>query len=191
MTTRKLKVVALSANSRRPSKTRALVQAIADRYQAIAGGEVAVFDLLDVGLEFAMSTSRDTLTFQALRILELVESADVLIVASPVYKGAYSGHFKHFFDLVEPDRLRHKPVCVVANGGGHKHALVVELSLRPLFGFFCALTLPTAVYAGEVDFQDGVLCGPALLERINDAASEIAYFGALANTSDSLAMEVK
>ena len=191
MTTRKLKVVALSANSRRPSKTRALVQAIADRYQTIAGGEVAVFDLLDVGLEFAMSTSRDTLTFQALRILEFVESADVLIVASPVYKGAYSGHFKHFFDLIEPDRLRHKPVCLVANGGGHKHALVVELSLRPLFGFFCALTLPTAVYAGEVDFQDGVLCGPALLERINDAASEIAYFGALANISDSLAMEVK
>lgn len=184
MTTRELNIVALSANTRRPSKTRTLVQAVVDRYRAISGNEVAVMDLLDVGLEFGMSTSRDTLTLQALRILEQVEAADVIIVASPVYKGAYSGHFKHFFDLVEPDRLRYKPVCIVANGGGQKHALVVEQFMRPLFGFFCALTLPTAVYASELDFLDGALTSSAVLSRVNDAAQEIANLGALAKHSN-------
>ena len=53
------------------------------------------------------------------------------------------------FDLVEPDRLAGKPVAIAATGGGPRHALVVEHALRPLFGFFTALTVPTAVYAAD------------------------------------------
>jgi FMN reductase len=34
----------------------------------------------------------------------------------------------------------------------------VEHQLRPLFGFFEALTMPTGIYASDRDFADGVLC---------------------------------
>ena len=79
-------------------------------------------------------------------------AADALIVGSPVYKGSYTGLFKHLFDFVEPEALAGKPVILTATGGGPRHALVVEHSLRPLFGFFTALTIPTAIYASDQDF---------------------------------------
>lgn len=67
------------------------------------------------------------------------------LVGSPVYKGAYTGLFKHLFDLVAPAALKGKPVAIGATGGGARHALVVEHAFRPLFGFFGALALPTAI----------------------------------------------
>ena len=99
--------------------------------------------------------------------------ADVLVAGSPTYKGSYTGLFKHFFDLIDPTALRGKPVVLLATGGGDRHALIVEHQLRPLFAFFEALTLPTAVYASEKDFTDGVLVSPTIRARAEQALDEV------------------
>ncbi|RZK91895.1 MAG: FMN reductase, partial [Methylobacterium sp.] len=91
-----------------------------------------------------------------------------------VYKGAYTGLFKHLFDFVDPAALVGKPVILSATGGGPRHALVVEHALRPLFGFFSAHTIPSAVYGSDGDFRDGVLVDPGVKARIADAASQLA-----------------
>ena len=52
----------------------------------------------------------------------------------------YTGAFKHVFDLVRHDRLRGTPVILTATGGNLSHSLVTEHELRPLFGFFGALS---------------------------------------------------
>jgi FMN reductase len=168
------RIVALSGSTRRPSKTRAVVEAVAARYADKTQRQVKVYDLLDVGLDFAMATSRDQLSEIATHVFSAVESADGLIIGSPVYKGAYAGHFKHFFDLCDPRSLSQKPICLIATGGGHRHTLVGEQFLRPLFGFFEALTLPTIVYAGETDFRDGHVSDASVAIRINQAATELA-----------------
>jgi FMN reductase len=167
------KVVGFGGNTRRPSKTRALIEAVGTAYSALSYKEVEIYDVLDVGLAFGSATSKAELSEEALAIIDAVETADALIVGTPVYKGAYSGHFKHFFDLINPDALVHTPVCLTATGGGHRHALIVDHHLRPLFGFFSALTLPTSVYACDQDFVDGVPANAALQERIDRAAAEL------------------
>jgi FMN reductase len=168
------KIVAFSGSTRRPSKTAALVRGMADACRTSANVEIAAYDLIDVGLDFAVATSRADLSIRARDILEELESADGLIVGSPVYKGAYSGHFKHFFDLVEPTALQRKPVCLVATGGGQRHALVVEQFLRPLFGFFGALTVPTSVYAGDADFLDYAVSDTGVAHRLAMACEELS-----------------
>jgi FMN reductase len=50
----------------------------------------------------------------------------------------------------------------------------VEHALRPLFGFFEALTVPTAVYASDADFVDGQLAEAGVLERVSAAAQQLA-----------------
>jgi FMN reductase len=50
---------------------------------------------------------------------------------------------------------------------------VVEHAFRPLFGFFGALAVPTAVYASDPDFRDGVLVDEGVQARVADAASQI------------------
>jgi FMN reductase len=91
-----------------------------------------------------------------------------------VYKGAYTGLFKHAFDLVDPRALVGKPVLLTATGGGPRHALVVEHALRPLFGFFEALTIPTAVYASDADFVGGQLAEAGVQARVSTAAQQLA-----------------
>jgi FMN reductase len=181
------RIVALSGNTRRPSKTRSLIEAVIAAHGRHAEADVKIYDFLDTGLEFGAATSRRELSAATNRIFEAVEGADALIVGSPVYKGAYSGHFKHFFDLIEPTALLNKPICLTASGGGHRHALMTEHFLRPLFGFFGALTLPTSVYAGERDFSDGIANDPIVLERIASAASEIAAYALRSPTKSEFA----
>jgi NAD(P)H-dependent FMN reductase len=54
------------------------------------------------------------------RELAAVEQADVLVVATPVFRGAYTGLFKHFFDFVHQDALIDKPVLLAATGGSER-----------------------------------------------------------------------
>ncbi|RWE72418.1 MAG: FMN reductase, partial [Mesorhizobium sp.] len=57
-------------------------------------------------------------------------------------------------------------------GGGERHSLVVEHQLRPLFGFFEALTIPTGIYASDRDFADGVIISEAIRKRTEQAIFE-------------------
>lgn len=125
-------------------------------------------------MQVRLGQSRADLPEEARAVLDGIEQSDLLVVGSPVYKGSYSGAFKHVFDLVDPDSLLHKPVLVCASGGGHRHALMVEHQLRPLFGFFGAATAPVAIYACAADFTDGKVTDPALIERIAIAVEGFA-----------------
>ena len=51
------------------------------------------------------------------------------------------------------------------------HALILEHQLRPLFGFFQALTLPIGVYASDADFLDYQLASDEVRSRIAQSVS--------------------
>ena len=60
-----------------------------------------------------------------------IESADALIVATPVYRGSYTGLFKHLFDLVDHEALIGTPVLLAATGGSDRHSLVIDHQFGP------------------------------------------------------------
>jgi FMN reductase len=92
-----------------------------------------------------------------------------------VFTASYSGLFKSFFDLIDPDALTGKPVLVAATGGTARHSLVLEHALRPLFAYLRAAVVPTAVYAASEDWGSG---GDEYTEglpaRIRRAGGELA-----------------
>ncbi len=170
------RLAGLAGSLSAPSRTRALVDLIAFKATQRFAAEASSYDLRDLQPSLGQAQSPADLDPLARSILETILNADVLIVGSPVYKGSYTGLFKHLIDLIEPEALRGKPVLLTATGGGDRHALVIEHQLRPLFGFFEAATLPTGIYAGAADFQDGVPASPALLKRIDRALDPLALF---------------
>lgn len=115
--------------------------------------------------QLAGAVRRSQLPHAVERELEAVERADVLVVATPVFRGSYTGLFKHFFDFIDQDALVDKPVLLAATGGSERHALVIDHQLRPLFSFFQTRTLPLGIYATEKDFVDYRLRDDALVER--------------------------
>jgi FMN reductase len=168
-----LKLVGFVGNLRRPSRSRTLVEIVAREAVRQRQVETRIFDLLDAGPGLGAAFSKSDLTPSAAAVVEAVGSADALIVGTPVYKGSYTGLFKHLIDFIDPDALAGKPVVLTATGGGLRHALVLEHQLRPLFGFFAAQTLPTGVYASDQDFQDGVITDPVTIERVAGAAGQL------------------
>ena len=168
-------VVGFSGNFTRPSKTRGFVEQIVRENAARNKQTTRTKNIEDVGASLGSARWARDLDQQARTVLDRVVNADVLVVGSPTYKGSYTGLFKHFFDLIDPSALRGKPVLLLATGGGERHALIVEHQLRPLFGFFEALALPTAVYATDKDFADGVLVSDAIRKRAAQAVEEAGY----------------
>jgi len=76
-----------------------------------------------------------------------VEAADVVIVATPIYKAAYSGLLKLFLDLLPADALRGKAVLPLASGGTMAHLLALEYTLKPVLAALGARHVLDAVYA--------------------------------------------
>ncbi|MET8947150.1 FMN reductase [Streptomyces sp. NPDC004542] len=174
-----MKLVVVSAGLSSPSSTRLLADRLAESVQDRLGAEHAVQTVVVELRELAVAIANNLVTGWpqpplAAAIAE-VTGADGLIAVSPVFSASYSGLFKSFFDLIDPDALTAKPVLIAATGGTARHSLVLEHALRPLFAYLRAALAPTAVYAASEDWGSG---GDAYAEglpaRIRRSADELA-----------------
>jgi len=163
--TRPLRLVAVSGGLQRPSKSAALAEHLLDLIADEVPCEQHLVELGQLAPQLAGAVWRSQLPDTVERELAVVEQADILVVTTPVYRGSYTGLFKHFFDFIHQDALIDKPVLLAANGGSERHALMIDHQLRPLFSFFQARTLPLGVYATDKDFADYRLQDEALIER--------------------------
>ena len=163
--TRPLRLVAVSGGLQRPSKAAALSEHLMDLIADEVLCEPRLVELGQLAPQLAGAVWRSQLPETVERELAAVEQADILVVATPVYRGSYTGLFKHFFDFIDQDALIDKPVLLAATGGSERHALMIDHQLRPLFSFFQARTLPLGVYATDKDFTGYRLQDQALIER--------------------------
>jgi FMN reductase len=163
-------LVTINGSPNQESKTGTLIdlaaQAIAERVD-VTITNVRPYDL---GPGFTGATSREEIGADVEQVLQTIEQADMLIADSPVFRGSYTGLFKHLFDLVDQYALEDMPVLLIATGGGERHSLVIDHQLRPLFAFFQAHTLPLGIYASRGDFIGTELYNPPIFARIERAA---------------------
>ena len=171
-------VAVVIGNPGERSRTKVLALALADAVAAALPARISlqlqVLEIARLAPHIVAAGTTTPLAAEGAAAVRSIESADLVIAATPVYKGSYTGLFKHLFDLVAPDALVGRPVLLAANGGSDRHALVVDHQLRPLFAFFRALTVPSAVYAAEADFDGYALRSDALRQRITEAAGQAA-----------------
>lgn len=160
-----LRVVAVSGGLQRPSKAAVLADHLMNLIAENVPCERHLVELGQLAPQFAGAVWRSQLPDTVKQELVAVEQADILVVATPVYRGSYTGLFKHFFDFIDQDALIDKPVFLAATGGSERHSLMIDHQLRPLFSFFQARTLPLGVYATDKDFVDYRLQDEALIER--------------------------
>lgn len=188
---KKLTLAVVTAGLGKPSSTRLLadrlaaatVEQLADASRPL---DVQVIELRDLATEIAHNMVTG-FPGPALRsALDTVASADAVIAVTPIFSASYSGLFKSFFDVIEPDELRRKPVLLAATGGTARHSLALEHAMRPLFAYLGAQTVPTAVFAASEDWGAGDAQTAELPRRIDRAAAELAQLlGAVVPTSDA------
>ena len=109
--------------------------------------------------------------------IEQVARARVIVVATPVYKAAYSGALKVFLDLLPQTALKGKTVLPLATGGSPNHMLALDYALRPVLQSMAASHILPGVYATDAQVPkspEGVyLPGPDITTRLEDAVATL------------------
>ncbi|PVE51451.1 FMN reductase [Rhizobium rhizogenes] len=168
-----MNVLGISGSVKQPSRTARIVSDVLASIETRTGLSAETIDLAVAAPILFRALRADQLDEAGRGIIDAVESADVLVVGSPVYRASYTGALKHLFDLVDFRALQGKRVVLAATGGTPLHGLMLEHQFRPLFGFFGAVTVPTTIYAVEADFTDYTLSNPAVEARIERAVAEL------------------
>jgi FMN reductase len=170
-----LKIVGFAGSSSRPSRTRNLVEAIAHAAARRVPADVSIYDLTEIHPSLGSTLDPRSAPPDLQQQIAEITATDAQSVGSPVYKGTYTGLFKHLFDLIEPKALKDKPIVLSATGGSERHALVLDHGLRPLFAFFSADIIATGVYATEPDFAEHQPQSASLVARIERSAEELGW----------------
>ena len=93
-----LAVVGVSGSTHAPSRTTALVHRIVEAIAERTPATTHVVEVDAVGPALAAARSRDAVPAEADEALTRIETADLLVVASPVYRASYTGLFKHLLE---------------------------------------------------------------------------------------------
>lgn len=182
-----LHIVGFAGSSSVPSRTKSLVENIVSTAADRSGARTTIYDLVDIHPSLGATLDPRHAPPDLVALIDTITNADALVVGSPVYKGTYTGLFKHLFDLIDPKALKDKPVVLTATGGSERHALVVDHGLRPLFAFFSADILSTGIYATEPDFTDYLPSSANLRARIERVVDELGWRLATARNNQVLA----
>lgn len=177
MTDRRIAVI--SAGLSNPSSTRMLADRMAaETVKQLAEHDIEVtVDVIELR-DLAHDIMNNLLTGFAPAALESalnsVYSADAVIAVTPIFSTSYSGLFKSFIDVLDPDALTGKPVLIGANAGTPRHSLAIDYAIRPLFAYLHAETVSTGVFAASSDWGGAGDDVAPLAKRVEKGARELA-----------------
>lgn len=135
-------VLSVSGSPSVSSRTAKLVRHL-DARLAARGHEVVPLDIRTIPAEALLGADfRHPAVVEA---AELFDRADGIVIATPVYKAAYSGVLKALLDLLPQYALTGKTVLPLATGGTTAHVLAIDYALRPVLSSMGARHIDTEV----------------------------------------------
>jgi FMN reductase len=171
-----MSVLLIGGSPSEASRSAALLNAVAERLRQRTDGRRLTIERLRV---------RD-LSPQALLLadwghpsvahaIEQVAQARALVIATPVYKAAYSGVLKVFLDILPQTALKGKAVLPLATGGSPHHMLALDYALRPVLQSLGARHILPGVYATDTqvvaDAGGHYLFADDIAQRLDDAVN--------------------
>jgi len=111
------------------------------------------------------------------RAVAQVARARAIVVATPVYKAAYSGVLKVFLDLLPQTALKDKLALPLATGGSPHHMLALDYALRPVLQSLGAAQIMPGIYATDAQVvvlpEGGYQVQADIGARLDDAVSAL------------------
>ncbi|WP_375513070.1 NADPH-dependent FMN reductase [uncultured Nostoc sp.] len=167
-------IVAIAGSPSHPSKTYGILEYAAKLLQQ-QGLHVDIISVRDFPAEDLVFGRYDSPALEQPKAL--LSKADGVIIATPIYKAAYTGVLKAFLDLLPQKALSGKVVLPIATGGTIAHLLAVEYALKPILSELGARHILASLYGVDKQIQqetDGSLQLDEDIERrLNDALKEL------------------
>ena len=90
-------------------------------------------------------------------VVNRIKSGTVFLLATPIYRGSYTGALKNLLDHLPLEALEGKVVGLIATGATSHHYLAIDHQLRGVLAWFNAYVLPGCVYLDSSSYSDGEL----------------------------------
>ncbi|RJG05515.1 FMN reductase (NADPH) [Noviherbaspirillum cavernae] len=168
-------ILLLAGSPSIPSRSTRLLHHIGEKL-ALQGHRYSRLHVLDLPAQALLQADYNNADIKLAKAQ--VEQAEAVIVATPVYKAAYSGVLKAFLDLLPQDGLAGKLVLPIATGGSQSHMLALDYALRPVLSALAAKHILPSIYATEAQVQwaadKGLTLDPAIAQRVADAVENLS-----------------
>ncbi|MGO9452600.1 MAG: NADPH-dependent FMN reductase [Candidatus Binataceae bacterium] len=152
------KLVAIIGSVTPPGRLSGAIVSTLDALRAADNQiETSIINLADQKIAFADGRPPEQYGDDTAAVVRKVRDADAVIIASPVYRGSFTGALKNLLDQLPIEALLGKPVGIVAMGATNHHYLGVDWHLRDVLAWFGAFVVPSSVYLSSADFTDGKL----------------------------------
>lgn len=109
-----------------------------------------VFDLVEFG-----SALLDWTSAAVASAVETVTRSDLVVIATPTYKGTYTGLLKLFLDRFGAGTLASTSAVPVMLGGDWRHSLAPEVSLKPVLAELGASCPTRGLFLLDSEWQTG------------------------------------
>jgi len=134
------------------SRSQALLDYAVEQLAAEGLGTELV-SVRDFPAEDLVLAKYDSPSFEEFR--HLISEARGIIIATPVYKAAYTGSLKALLDILPQQAFRNKTLLPLASGGTLAHLLVLDYALKPVLGALGASDILQGVFAVDTQLQFG------------------------------------
>jgi FMN reductase len=151
-------VVTVVGNPKPGSRTAAAAASVAELLASELGTPYRIDELVDL-VTFAPAIFQGEAAAEADRValdnaIDLAASASVLVLATPVYKGSYTGLLKSFLDVLPHQALAGSVVVPVTISAAPSHKLLADIHLRPVLAELGASVPTPPVALEEKDLED-------------------------------------
>lgn len=133
-----MNILIINGSPRETGRTTQVTREIHKSYQS------SFLDLSQLSLPIFTGEPHQYETEEVQELIEKIEKADGILLATPEYHGAMSGALKNAFDFLNSAYFAHKPVALLAVSGGGKGGINALNNLR---------TVTRALYANVLSKQ--------------------------------------
>ncbi|MGE8352332.1 MAG: NADPH-dependent FMN reductase [Pseudomonas protegens] len=163
-------VVSLGGSPSQRSRSGVLLE-LAKRWLQQQGVEVVSYQVRDFPAKDLLHARFDSP--MVIDLLQHIEQADGLLIATPVYKASFSGALKTLLDLLPERALSHKVVLPMATGGSIAHMLAVDYALKPVLSALKAQEMLQGIFAedSQIAYGEGSV-QPQLVQALEQRLSE-------------------
>ncbi len=156
----------LNPDSRSRILAKAAMKSLEEREAAVRFLDLSEYDLpvCDGGLVYGNS--------QVQEVARMVEQADGILMASPIYNYDLNASAKNLVELTGKAWMSKVAGFLVAAGGQGSYMAVMGLA-NSLMLDFRTFVIPRFVYATGADFQGKAIADAELTERVEGLAAEL------------------
>lgn len=159
------RLVAVTSGDSPSSKTRSVAAAALEMR-----GPGTLIDLIELPADALLGRRQDRAVDEA---VATASAAQILLLATPVYRATFNGTLKAFLDRFPTGALSQTAVVLAATAATRTHFLSLDTGGRAVVASLGGWTVPTVVYGTGGDFVDGRLAA-SVVDSLCTALEEAA-----------------